>query len=329
LIDEPERAGRGTALSIPRPGLGKHGALTAFRAGALVARALPETATLGLARFAGPVAGAMAEGRRHQVERNLLRIHGPEFRGRRLRQVVSATFSSYARYWAESLRLPRVRPAELDARFSNDGFRHIQQAREAGHGAILALPHLGAWEWAGFWLTAVSDIPLTVVVEPLDPPEVFDWFVQLRQSLGMRVVPLGPNAGTEVMRALKRNEVVALLCDRDLTGGGVPVDFFGERTTLPAGPATLALRTGAALLPTAVYYQGWSSLLSPVADHHARVGSPLAVERQGRLRDDVNRLTGDLARELERLIRIAPEQWHMLQPNWPSDPGWPHGAVPD
>jgi KDO2-lipid IV(A) lauroyltransferase len=122
---------------------------------------------------------------------------------------------------------------------------------------------------------------------------------------------------------------VALLCDRDITGGGIPVSFFGERTTLPAGPATLALRTGAALLPTAVYYRGWNSMLIPVADHHAKVSPPINLERQGRLRDDVSRVTAELARNLERLIRVAPEQWHMLQPNWPSDPGWLHGPVPD
>jgi lauroyl/myristoyl acyltransferase len=340
LNDDPKRANWGLnqanfnqavnfgKQNLTRPNLGKHRALATIRAGSLVARALPETATLGLAQFAGPVAGAIADGRRYQVERNLLRVHGPGFRGRRLRQATSATFASYARYWAESLRLPRLRPAEIDARFSNDGYRHIQDALAAGKGAILALPHLGAWEWAGFWLTTVEGLPLTVVVEALDPPEVFEWFVELRQSLGMNVVPLGPNAGSEVLQALKRNEIVALLCDRDITGGGIPIDFFGERTTLPAGPATLALRTGAALLPTAVYYRGWNSMLIPVADHHAKVSPPMKVERQGRLRDDVTRITGELTGHLERLIRIAPEQWHMLQPNWPSDPGWPHGPLP-
>ena len=106
---------------------------------------------------------------------------------------------------------------------------------------------------------------------------------------------------------------MCLLCDRDIEGDGVEVEFFGERTTLPGGPATLALRTGATLLPVAVYFR-------PGRDHLGVVRPPVPVEREGRLRDDIARITQVLARELEALIRAAPEQWHLLQPNWPSDP---------
>ena len=128
----------------------------------------------------------------------------------------------------------------------------------------------------------------------------------------MHIVPLGPDAGKAVLRAIKEGHVIALLCDRDIEGTGVEVEFFGERTTLPAGPATLALRTGAALLPTAVYFQG--------DGHHAIVQPPLVVERQEkRLRDDVARVTQQIATALEGLIAIAPDQWHLQQPNWPSD----------
>ena len=133
----------------------------------------------------------------------------------------------------------------------------------------------------------------------------------LRRDIGINVVPLGPSAGTECVRALKANDILCLLCDRDLAGGGVEVEFFGERTTLPGGPATLALRSGAPLLPTAVYFDG--------TGHLGLVRPPLPVERQGKLRDDVARITQDLARELELLIRRAPDQWHLMQPNWPSD----------
>jgi KDO2-lipid IV(A) lauroyltransferase len=156
---------------------------------------------------------------------------------------------------------------------------------------------------------------LTVVVEPLEPPELFDWFVEMRRSIGMTVVPLGRRAGPAVLRTLREGGVVALLSDRDLVGSGVEVEFFGERTTLPPGPATLALRTGAALLPATMYS-------SERARHHVVIRPPLAVERRGAVADDVARITQDLAQELEKLIRLAPEQWHLFQPNWPSDPGY-------
>jgi len=105
---------------------------------------------------------------------------------------------------------------------------------------------------------------------------------------------------------------VCLLSDRDIEGNGVDVDFFGERTTLPGGPATLALRTGATLVPAAVYFR-------PGLDHHGVVRPPIEAERKDRLRDDIARITQVLAHELELLIRAAPQQWHLLQPNWPSD----------
>jgi KDO2-lipid IV(A) lauroyltransferase len=133
----------------------------------------------------------------------------------------------------------------------------------------------------------------------------------------MTVVPLGDGAATAVMKALKANEVVCLLCDRDLERNGVEVEFFGERTTLPAGPAMLGLRTGAPVLPTGVYFTPRYN------GHHAIVRPPLTASRLGGgLRDDVARVTQSLARELEFLIRRAPDQWHLFQPNWPSDPGY-------
>jgi KDO2-lipid IV(A) lauroyltransferase len=194
---------------------------------------------------------------------------------------------------------------------SYEGLGHLDDALAAGGGAILAIPHLGGWDPGGAWFTR-RGYPLTVVVEPLEPPELFEWFVSFRESIGMEVVPLGPSAGTTVVRALKANRPVALLCDRDIQGTGVEVEFFGERTTLPSGPATLALRTGAPLLPTTVYFRNPEG-------YHGVVRPPLDATRHGALRDDVTRITQALAYELEALIRRAPEQWHLLQPNWPSD----------
>src|SRR5690606_29167872 len=98
---------------------------------------------------------------------------------------------SYARYWAESFRLPDLSPAEIDGGFAFEGYGHVVAAREAGSGVIAAIPHLGGWEWAAFWLTQVEDTPVTAVVEALEPPELFEWFVAFRRSLGMDVVPLG------------------------------------------------------------------------------------------------------------------------------------------
>lgn len=295
-------------------------AYVAYRASAAVARRLPVPVASATARALGGAATQAMGERRGLVERNLQRAYGRTLTGADLRKAVRATFSSYARYWAESFRLPALSPEILDDGMDLEGYEHLDRALRSGTGTLMALPHLGGWEWAAFWLTQVMEKEVTAVVEALEPPELFDWFVEFRESLGMHVVPLGPKAGTTVSAAVRRGDIIALLCDRDLQGGGPEVEFFGERTTLPGGPATLALRTGAPILPTAIYFSG---------DRHlARVLPPLDTARRGKLREDVARITQDLAHALEDLIRAAPEQWHLMQPNWPSDPGWaPPAAV--
>jgi len=291
----------------------------AYKAAAQVARHAPEPVVARAARRLGRLAYLTAAGRRAQVERNLRRVD-PSLSDRDVARLARHTFESYARYYEESFRLPDRSVAELDAGFTHEGYEHLDAAVAAGRGAIMAMPHLGGWEWSGFWLTRVKGIPATVVVERLEPPALFEWFAELRRSFGLQIVPLGPDAGTATARALKSNHVLGLLCDRDLTGTGPEVEFFGERTTLPGGPATLALRSGAPLLPTAIYFDG--------PRRHGLVLPPLDTTRHGKLRDDVQRVTQDLAHALETLIRRAPEQWHLLQPNWPSDSSSSSAAAP-
>jgi phosphatidylinositol dimannoside acyltransferase len=289
--------------------------VAAYRLGAAGARFTPGPLAEVSATAIGVTLAGVMRSRRTIVERHLRRVD-PRLRGVALRRAVQASFDSYARYYIESFRLPT-----LSRRIVADGLEprgyeeHLLPALEAGKGAIMAIPHLGGWEWAGRWV-ADRGHQITVVVEPLHPPELFEWFVGLRRDLGMNVVPLGPDAGAAVLGALRNNHVVCLLCDRDLQRSGVPVTFFGETTTLPAGPATLALRSGAPILPTAIYFT------PRVHGHLGVVRPPIPLERHGRLRDDVARITQLLAYELEALIRRAPDQWHMQQPNWPSDPGY-------
>jgi phosphatidylinositol dimannoside acyltransferase len=293
---------------VPNP-IGARVSYLAYRAGAEIARAVPAVVARPAARVIGQALALAMPVRRRQVERNLRRASSGELQGLALQRAVSETFGSYGRYWLELFRLPNELGGELELDIK--GYEHVEAGIERGSGVIIALPHVGGWDFAGAWLAA-QGLPPTVVVEPVEPPELFEWFAGVRRALGMTVVQLGPEAGKAVLQALRRDEVVCLLCDRDLVGDGIEVEFFGERTTLPAGPATLALRTGAPLLPTAVYF-------GPQGGHHAIVMPPVPAPREGRLRDDVGRVTQELAHRFEELIRASPEQWHLLQPNWPSD----------
>ena len=282
-----------------------------YQLAALLARMTPvrcmpaASALFGWALAPRPTTG------RTMIERNLRRTYGPELQGRTLRRKVRATYASYARYYMESFKLPSLDLEAVARRFRVEGYEHVDDALKEGNGPILALPHLGGWEWAGFWLALVPRVPVSAVAEQLDPPELSSWFTELRSRLGMHIITLGPGAGAAVNRAIRDRHVTCLLCDRYVAGAAVEVTFFGEPTELPAGPATLALRTGAALLPTAVYFDG--------VGHSAVVRPRVPAQREGTLREDVVRVTQLLANELEALIRAAPEQWHLMQPNWPSD----------
>jgi KDO2-lipid IV(A) lauroyltransferase len=128
----------------------------------------------------------------------------------------------------------------------------------------------------------------------------------------MEVVFLGPDSVLSLVKALRAGHVVCLVSERDLTGDGVAVELFGHPTTMPAGPAVLALRTGAPIVPVGNYFR-------PDGRQHIEIQAPVPVERRGRLRDDVQRITQDVAHRFEDLISAAPEQWLMMQPMWPSD----------
>lgn len=275
-----------------------------------MAQALP----LPLATASAEVIGlgfTLAGGRMRSNITAALRRVCPDLEGVALQRAVERAFASYGRYWMECFRAPVIPKAELRAHMSYEGFEHLWVGLARGRGVILALPHLGSWDYGGAWLAAVGH-PMTVVAEPARPPEMFEWFAQMRRTIGLTVVPLDRHAGTVVLRTLRSGGLVGLLSDRNLGRGGVEVDLFGGRTTLPAGPATLALRGGAALMTAAVYTR-------PRGQHLAVIGPPIDTERRGHLRDDVTRVTEAMARDLEVLIRRAPEQWHLFQPNWPED----------
>lgn len=282
-----------------------------LRAGSVLARHTPPV----LARpVTGLISRAFVAGAGDQVriaERNMRRVLGEDLSDAAARRGAERVVDSYARYWFDTLRLPSLSTGAVAAGFTVEGIEHLEGALDAGGGAILALPHLGGWEWAGRWLADVRGWTVTAVAEDLEPPELSEWFLDLRRALGMEIVTLGPSSAAEVGAALAANHVVCLLADRDISGAGIEVEFFGETTRLPGGPALMALRSGAPLLPTAVYFEGDGC--------HGVIEPPLDTTRHGRLREDVRRVTQDLARVLERQVRRAPDQWHLLQPNWPSD----------
>ncbi len=281
--------------------------------GALM-EALPERVDVALAMGIAQAVGHRHRSARANLADNLRHVLAPAGEpvdDELLHEFVERGFRSYGQYWAEGAKLPAMKPAAVYERFAiAEGLEHLYAARDRGKGLIIALPHIGSWEWGGSYLDSLG-MGMTAVAEELSPPELFQWFKEKRETIGIRVEPLNEKAGSTLLATLRGCGVVGLLCDRDIQRNGVEVEFFSERVTLPAGPATLALRTDATLVAAACYS-------GPRRDHFAVVTPPIDTARTGKLRHDVQRVTQHVAHELEGLIRRAPEQWHVLEPRFAS-----------
>ena len=218
-------------------------------------------------------------------------------------------FVRYGKYWYEGFHAVELSPAEVLRRFRCEGKSYMDQAIADGNGVILALPHMGNWDVAGKWVHCL-ELPIVSVAERLEPERLYRLFERHRQALGMEILPLdtGSGAGRALGQALKENKVVALVADRDLAGSGVQVEMFGKIRRMPAGPAALALRTGAPLVPCAVYSRpgGWLCVMR----------DPIHILATGDRRADVTAITQALAKEFEALISVEPADWHVFQPGW-------------
>lgn len=286
-------------------------ATPAYRLAERVTWLIPEPAVPAVARVTGAVGWATLPQRRALVARHLRRVAGGDVPAPQLRRRVRAAFVSYARYWLDTFRVPVVDRDDLDRRARIEGLELVDAALARGRGAVIALPHLGSWDQAAAWLTH-RDYPLTVVMERLRPPELLEWFLEGRRRTGIAVVVRGEGVWDRLEAALADNRLVGLVCDRDLSGRGVLVRFFGEDTTLPPGPARLARQCDSPLLPVGIYTgadRTWRAEIRPA----------VPVEHTAEESADVAAATQVLAGELEELIRRDPAQWHLMQPNWLSD----------
>ncbi|WP_101528238.1 phosphatidylinositol mannoside acyltransferase [Mycobacterium simiae] len=279
----------------------------AYAAGWMAVRTVPESAARNVfdagARYAARGGGPV------QLRKNLARVLGvppaqvPD-------TLMREALASYARYWREAFRLPsmdhRVLARRVDETFQ--GADVLDAALAEGRGAVLALPHSGNWDMAGVWLAQTRGT-FTTVAERLKPESLYRRFIAYRESLGFEVLPLsgGERPPFEVLcERLRANRAVCLMAERDLTRTGVQVDFFGEPTRMPAGPAKLAIETGAALLPAHCWNEphGW----------RVWIQSPLDCSS-----GDVAAITQALADRFAVNIAAHPEDWHMLQPQWLAD----------
>jgi KDO2-lipid IV(A) lauroyltransferase len=264
------------------------------------------------ARWAFDVAADIAWRRQgHGVQRleaNLRRVIGPEASGQELRALSHESMRSYTRYFMEAFRLPLMTKERFLTEMVATG--HAETAFEyaaAGRGVVFALPHMGNWDYAGAWILARGAPRFTTVMERLKPESLYRRFLDFREGIGMEVLPAtgGVSRFGVLAQRLRAGAFVCLLADRDVTGSGIEVDFFGEKARMMGGSAALAVQTGAALMPVVLWYEG----LRPAA----HIFPEVPVPAEGTRREKVTAMTQELARIFEAGITRHPQDWHMLQ----------------
>lgn len=273
-------------------------------------RTLPDGVARAAFRFGADRAARGGGDRARQLRRNLARVV-PRAGDDELDELVREGLRSYARYWCETFRLPAMDHHDIYRRVEESvtGREYLDAALADGRGAVVALPHSGNFDMAGLW-TARRYGGFATVVERLRPEALYQRFLAYRESLGFEILPLTGGARHPLVvlsQRLRANGIVCLVGDRDLSSTGLPVTFFGEPTRMPPGPALLAARTGAVLLPVGSWFtdDGWSFRIHP----------PIRVPGK----EGVGAATQALADVFAGDIAAHPADWHVLQPLWPAD----------
>ncbi len=284
----------------------------AYAGGWSAVRWLPESAARSLFRAIADRTTERDGASVQQLRRNLARV-APAASEAELDDLVREAMRRYLRYWREAFRLPSLSREQVVSTVRVvKGEQLFGDLLASGRGVIASLPHMGNWDHAGAWF-ALEHGTLTTVAERLKPESLFDRFLEYRESLGMEVLPLtgGPRVLPVLTKRLRSGGLVALLGDRDLTKNGIPVTFFGEPATMPAGPAALALSTGAALLPVTLWHDAEDLCLA----FHDEV----VIEDHGDRRATITSIVQSVADVFESEIRERPADWHMLQALWTAD----------
>ena len=248
----------------------------------------------------------------NQLELNLARVLNCDVQDPRIRPLSLQTMRSYMRYYCETFLLPRWTDEQLINRVRAQNSEQVLEALKSG-GAVLTLPHLANWDWAGAWAARYFG-SLCTVAERLRPEGVFQKFLKARASRGITLMPLSGEGGTyEFLREhVNQGRLVALLGDRDVAKSGMSNEFFGHRASLPIGAALLALDTGRPLFTCAPWYDG-ENLVIDFDPEIVFDRSP--VQGRDRLRR-AQEITKQVAANFERHIKLHPENWHQLQPVW-------------
>lgn len=294
-------AARGRGLARAAEAASQHAVAAGYLTGWRLVRLLPERAAIGAFTRAADEIHRRQGKSVQRLRANLGRVR-PDLDADALDRLTREAVRSYLRYWAESFRMPSWPIEDLVRRTRVVNEEAFRKAHAEGRGVVAPLPHMANWDWAGAWASATG-MPLTTVAERLKPERLYDEFVAYRASLGMEILPAGdPATFPTLIDRLREGRLVPLLADRDLSRSGVEVTLCGLPARMPRGPAELARRTGAALIPATLAYDGPEMVITfhdPIPEVAGEDGAKVMMQA--------------VADVFTEALRADPVDWHMMQ----------------
>ena len=285
----------------------------AFKAVQSVVKRLPRSVAYALAVLAARFAWRFSPLARPRLEFNL-KVACPELENdkRELRRLSWLNFRNHAKAYADLMQLPTMSMQAMRPLLKVKGLEYLEEARAIGKGVLVVSCHMGSYEVvSAIWSATLT--PVSFFAEELEPRALFEWYRETRARLGISVLTLGHGGLRKVLQALHDKEMVITAIDRDITGTGHRMPFFGRPAPIPLGPAAIALRLGTPLFPVCVYRLP--------DDSYQAEGAPLVFAKDtGDSTGDQVRATQQVLRQIEAFIRSHPEQWHVPHRIWEGSP---------
>ena len=297
-----------------------------FRAALWLTARVPRWVGYRVAALGGELYFWLNPAHSHKAVENYAVVLADDVASPRVRLMARRAFRNYAKSLFDFFRQAAIDPDVFEADASIGGFEHVDAALALGRGLVVISPHFGNWDLAG-GLVAARGYRFATLADAFAQPEVDALVRDMRERLGMGVIPLDSGSLRRILTMLRRNQIVAFVGDRPQREGGTAVTFFGAEAWLPGGPARFALRSGAPLI------FGYVGRRPGDYTFFGEFEPPIAYVPTGDEAVDVQALTQAWATRLEALLRQYPDQWYMFRQMWPqaSDQhrrgGATHGAV--
>jgi len=277
----------------------------AYFAGWRIVRWLPEKSAYRFFNFVADRVSNRGGKNFQRLESNLGRVV-PHLSETQLNFLAREGMRSYLRYWCDTFRSPDWDKQRIQATVTVNDVELLLEPIRNKRGVVVSLPHAGNWDHAGSFFCS-QGIALVTVVERLKPEKLFYKFLEYRTAIGMEALPLDGRVMGTLASRLREGKLVALVADRDLSNSGIDVKFFDGIARMPAGPALLAIRTGADLITAFVSYTK-----EGIHIEFRKVEIALGVDESEKVRNTVQLCADNFAAGISE----HPEDWHMLQRIW-------------